>query len=286
MPALVQPDLPTGRLSFTQIDTYLTCPTRYKFKYIEKPELIPVGVSRLIGASIHEIIAIVLSAKIGGVRADLDKILADAHKRLADEFIKINQNIENVTGIQEPLTQAIMEMLHDQHDRLFKQWCTDVLPEFMPTAVEKQYETTIGGYPFIIYIDAIHAGKRVVDWKVTGSPKGKNQVDNSLQLSVYSIAAEVDEVAFCSLIRPKEGKERNWKPSVSMVTGRRTKADRDWAISIVKSTAEAIRARNFPLCSPENFLCSVKYCDFYPMCRGKQKIETTAAQPSWMKAFV
>lgn len=282
MTALVQPDLPTGRLSFTQVDTYLSCPRKYEFKYIIKPKMVQVGAHLRLGSSLHELIAIMLNAKIKGIKVNTEKLLTDGTKRLDEEFDKIDEALESIGA--EPLQPDLRKMYHEQHDGLFKKWCVDILPEFAPTAVEKEYMLTIGGYPFIVYIDAIHAGKRVVDWKVTGSPKYQNNVDNSLQLSVYAIAADVDEVAFCSLVRPREGKERNWKPSTMLMVGRRTKEDKLWAAEIVKSTADAIRAHRFPLCSTENHLCNVKYCDFFPMCRGKKTVQVSV--PTWMESFV
>lgn len=267
------PDLPNGYLSFSQVDSYLNCPRKYEFRYIVKPPMIGGSPALAIGSQGHEAIAEMLELVRDGKHVTPSTIITKHSKRLAKKLRDLSTELQ---------VRLPIEVFLRQHDGLLNQWAMDVMPEFKPTAVESKIETTIGGYPFLMYIDAIHNGKRVFDWKFTKSAKNKYHLANSLQLSVYSIGTGLDEVGFGSLVKPKDGKEASWKPKVSMIYTTRTKAERQWATQVIKSTAESIRARHFPLCSPENFLCTDKYCDFYPICRGKDKQET----PNWLKAFV
>lgn len=273
---LIQKDLPTNRLSFTQVDAYLNCPRKYEWRYIIKPEMVGGSPAMAIGHQLHELIANVLIAKKDSKKINV-KTMVNASRDKLDKSIKRILSELNAT-----VPQSEIDIFLDQHDKLFAKWKQDILPELAPTAVEQEINTTIGGYPFIMYLDVIHKNKKVIDWKVTASPKNKYTIANSLQLSVYSIGAELDEVAFGSLVRPKKGKEKTWKPSVQMISGIRTKADRDWATQVVKSAAKGIQARYFPVCSPENFLCDERYCDFYPLCRGREDREP----PKWMSAFI
>jgi hypothetical protein len=272
MTAMTMPDLPTGYLSFSQIDSYLNCPKKYEWRYLIKPPMIGGSPALLIGSRGHEAIAEMLELAMAGKRI-LPKVIIEKHgKLLAKDLRKLAKELE----VAIPVTELV-----SQHDRLLQEWVKDVLPEFKPTAVESKVECTIGGYPFLMYIDAIHDGRRVIDWKFTGSAKNKYHLANSLQLSVYSIGTGLDEVGFGSLVKPKAGKEASWKPKVVMGYTTRNTEQRNWATRVVKSAAEGIRSRHFPLCSPENFLCTDKYCDFYPLCRGKE----VAEDPTWLKAF-
>lgn len=266
------PDLPVGYLSFSQVDTYLSCPRKYEWHYFVKPEIVGGSPALLLGSSGHKVIADILEAKMAGKHINIKTITKKHSQQLASEL----RTLANQLGEPIPVTE-----LCSQHDRLIEQWAKDVLPEFDPTAVESKVECTIGGYPFLMYIDAIHKGKRVIDWKFVASAKSKYTLADSLQLSVYSIGTGLDEVGFGSLVKPRVGKEASWKPRVQVIHTMRTQAERDWAVEVVKSAADGIRKRHFPLCSPENFLCSDKYCEFYPICRGKGKAE----DPSWLKAF-
>jgi hypothetical protein len=273
MSSMIMKDLPKGYLSFSQVDSYLNCPKKYEWRYIINPPKIGGNPAMLLGSSGHEAIAEILEGKMNNKGISVANIIKSHHDDLNKKLKQLASELE----VRLPITEA----LH-QHDELLRTWTRDILPEFNPTSVESKVETTIGGYPFLMYIDAIHAGKRVFDWKFTGSAKNKYHLANSLQLSVYSIGTGLDEVGFGSLVKPKAGREASWKPKVSMLYTTRTNADRDWATKVVKSTAESIRKGLFPLCGPENFLCSDKYCDYYPICRGKEK----TTQPSWLKEIV
>lgn len=276
---LIKKDLPTGRLSFTQVDTYLNCPKKYEWRYIIKPDIVSSSPLLIAGHSIHEAIATVLLRMIKKKKVDPKSIIGVASQTLTVELKKL----QALVG-EEAFSTVDMKRLINQHDELFMQWNRDVVPEFNPTAVEEEINTKIGGYPFIMYIDAVHNNSLVVDWKFTASPKNKYQIANSLQLTVYSIGTQLDNVAFGSLVRPKAGREKSWTPVVKLIKGTRTKSERSWAEKVVQHAGDGIRNRHFPLCSPENFLCNEKYCDMYILCRGKD--EATRVTPKWCTAFI
>ena len=272
MAFIKMPDLPNGYLSFSQVDAYLNCPKKYEWRYIVKPPMVGGSPALLMGSQGHEAIAEMLEHVRDGKRV-MPKIIIEKHSKKLRK--KLNQ-LARELDVQIPVTEHVR-----QHDMLLEQWVKDILPEFRPTAVEVKVETTIGGYPFLMYIDAIHDNKRVLDWKFTGAAKNKYVLANSLQLSVYSIGTGLNEVGFGSLVKPKAGREASWTPKVVVNYTTRTQAERNWATQVVKSTAESIRSGHFPLCGPENFLCSDKYCDFFPICRGKER----QATPSWLSGF-
>lgn len=276
---LLKKDLPTGRLSFSQIDTYLNCPKKYEWRYIIKPDIITSAPLMIAGSSIHDAIAIVLRLMMKKKQVDITNIRNNAQRSLEKELNAMQETVG-----KELLPDYTKERLLIEHKALFTTWNMEIVPEFRPTAVEEEINTTIGGYPFIMYIDAVHNDELVVDWKFTASPKNKHHIANSLQLTVYSIGTQLDRVAFGSLVRPKAGREKNWKPSVNMIKGTRTNAERSWAERVVKLAGDGIRAGHFPYCTPENFLCNVKYCDMYPLCRGKDEAERVT--PKWCEAFI
>ena len=265
------------RYSFTQIDTYLSCPRKYQFKYIIKPESITVGSPAMfIGSSVHNIIADILTRKMNGNQHDnqvIRKVLKDHRVDFRAKIIELSKLVNIPFDVNE---------LTRQHDALVDQWCNDVLPEFDPTGVESEITAEIGGHRFLMYIDAIHANKKIVDWKVTTSKKSKSIADNSLQLSIYSMGTGLRSVGFCSLVRPRDGKERNWKPSIEFVWSTRNETELKWAEKVITGVIDGINNDIFPPCDPSNFLCNNKYCDFWLLCRG----QSDTKEPTWLSDII
>jgi hypothetical protein len=262
-------DLAKKYLSFSQIDCYLNCPKKYEFIYIQKskrgtsPEL-------LIGTRVHSAIAKMLEKKRDGKgkpsSMERRKIIISSAGKLKKDLS--NLRIKRIYALE----------LMKQHDMLLDTWVTNILPIFIPTAVEEKIETKIGGYPFLMYIDAVHDYKIVYDWKVTGRAKSQIDATNSLQLSIYAIGTGIHEVAFGSLVRPKKG-ARTWNPKVVTVHSLRGKKELMWAEKVVSNVAEGILRRYFPMCSPDHYLCSKNYCEFYDRCRGADEVK----EPDWLK---
>jgi len=121
-------------------------------------------------------------------------------------------------------------------------------------------------------------GIQVIDWKVTKKAKGSYAAKNSLQLSIYALACDVSIVGFGSWIRPMEGKENNWKPRIVLDTDFRSQGDYKWAEEVIRNTGQAIDVGVFPTCSPENFLCTEKFCPYWTICRGQH---TAQQSPDW-----
>lgn len=103
----------------------------------------------------------------------------------------------------------------------------------------------------------------VVDYK-TGKPKSQKDADDSLQLSLYALAArEVLELS------PERLVLYNLMTNEAIVTERDAKALAA-ARKIVAETADLIRAGDFP--AKPGFMCG--YCDFQPLCPAHEQLVT------------
>jgi len=264
------------RYSFSQVDAYLNCPRKYEFRYIIKPPAIVVGSPELIiGDNVHKAIADILTHKMNG---------STSEKNTRESINKYNSIMRTQLKELSKMVEVRIDTneMSRQYVALIEHWKTEVLPEFVPTAVESQVVTNIAGHLFIMYIDAIHNDSVVYDWKVTTRKKSQRDADMSLQLSIYAMGTGIRNVAFCSLIRPKEGHEARWKPVVDVEKSPRNDNDLGWAERTIKDVITGITKKYFPVCGPDNFLCNPKYCDFWPLCKGSN----TVAEPSWLKDIV
>lgn len=259
--------IPSDHISHSQIELYQKCPKAYEFKYIIKPEGIPSSEALLVGSTIHRHIAELLVAKakrtatptkasaIGELESELSEKLIDL------KIVTANSSIDVYNEV-------------DVAKKLLEKWCDSVYREFQPDAdlVEVKFEKEIGGYPVLMFVDAIDTASKfeVVDWKVTKTPKTQFDADNSLQLSLYSIATSYRHVAFCSLVKPKAN-SKHWTPTITKVSSTRTRPQLEWAEYIVNKVGEGIGRKSFPPCSPLAYLCSEKYCEFWYLCRGKEQ---------------
>lgn len=279
------------RYSFTQISVYLNCARKYKFNYVDRIPKIGVNIGMTLGKSLHGYMEEVLTARLcsadftSKVRKEVlhecnDQMRTIIQDQIREYHVMLEEQNQCLINLQ---ADVDLDQASDQFLALGEQWDKDILPELKPLAVEQKIEMDIGGAPFIMYIDLINQserGKQIIDWKVTTKAKGEAAAKNSLQLSIYAMATDSPNVAFGSLIRPAEGKERNWKPRVELHHATRNSHDYKWAEEIVASAVEGIQAGVFPLCSTENFLCTEKFCDFWTICRGAES-ETQVDKPSW-----
>ena len=182
------------RLSATAIETYETCPLQFK---LARDWRIPGDVSGALhyGAAIHT----VLLAYFDSVRLE---------RRLPDEdVIRLFRETLANSGIEDPYQ-------HNLYEAQGVRQLSDFLPAHRQTSpqsvlqTEAVFETKVGESMLAGRIDRVDGlgggGVAVVDYK-TGKPKTQEDADESLQLSIYALAAQekwgyrVDRLAFYNL---------------------------------------------------------------------------------------
>lgn len=275
---------PPSHRSFSQISKYMNCARQYKYYYIDKVPIEGVNLNFAVGKAGHNYIEEVLTARL----KKKDMTPKDREECLMSHSIKMGKQIKSeILKAQEkdplgPVIKAPISELRRQLEALLKKWNLDMLPEIDPVAVEQKLEIELAGETFLMYIDLIQQMNKneraIIDWKFVKSTKGDRAVQDSLQLSLYALASGINNVGFCSLVKPREGKEKNWKPNVVVKRANRTNADIEFAKSTMEDAVEGIKIGYFPRCSPENFLCTSMYCDYWAICRGKDQPQS----PSWM----
>lgn len=170
--------------SFTFYETFLKCPNKFKFKYIDKiPE--EISDSLLIGSTVHSIIASFTLSMNGGAKVDEDNLIIDAiaQESLSTEF---NEEIKELFGN-------------------FKE-TNDISTDHL-VGVEKKIETNIGDIPTISILDRMEffpetKTLKITDYKTNRRLPSPKEFESNLQANMYAAVTaktmkEVEQIEVC-----------------------------------------------------------------------------------------
>lgn len=274
-------------LSHSQINLYLNCHRAYYFRYIKKiPMEIIWNSSLIFGSAIHKSFEVILNSIMKNEFSD-------------NTIIKSNEVLKRyvVGKIEEhkkELTKRNINEIKEQIklcSKIVENWTEKNKNKIKPTGVEKLFSVCILDsksniyIPFIGYIDFIdeYNSKTIYDFKVTKRQKTNQNAKDSLQLALYSAIMDINNAGFISCPYPDITKKQ-FKPDSKTVEVIETKSMKDWAINVFLSVSRDIindnERKEFSPCNPENWNCNERFCDYWDICRGKEKNQISV--PKWM----
>ncbi len=168
---------PITYLSYSQIDAYDKCPLLYRYRYIQRIPA-PPSAAAVFGNTIHETLRDFYQQALEGKKPTKKDLLAILENNWSDEGYasKAHENRMKKEG---------QRMLRKFYDRSYD-------PDRLPKYLEQQFTTKakqglrIGGK--IDRIDEAKSGMEIIDYK-TGKEMDQKELDKSLQMSVYALAA-------------------------------------------------------------------------------------------------
>ncbi len=167
-----------SRLSASAVDTFERCGLQFKLERDWKISAKPAAAMQF-GAAIHRVLKTYFdSLKAGRAKAD-EELIAQFRDDLA------------AAGIHEPYQHELYE---EQGIAQLRDFLTSVrlFPAERVLHTEQSFEIRLGEITVVGRIDRIDAGPEsmvsVVDYK-TGKPRDQEDADDSLQLSLYAMAA-------------------------------------------------------------------------------------------------
>jgi RecB family exonuclease len=178
-PPLVGPD-GRVRLSFSRIDTYRSCPLRFRFSYIDRLPSVP-ATHLSFGTSIHAALEAFHDRTLFGMPSEEDLL-----GFLYDGWDSSGFHREP-REVQLREYRRAQEVLRRYHRR--------VRDDYRPAAdTETWFELPVGDHATVVgSIDRIDVDDdgayHVVDYK-TGRLRDRQQVRRSLQLAIYALATE------------------------------------------------------------------------------------------------
>lgn len=251
-------------LSASAIETYEECPLRFKLQRDwNLPRDVPASLHY--GAAMHRVLRTFYDAQRYGREISDEDLLENFRADLAQAGIPDRYQYElYLRQGREQLTQ-------------FLAWAR-LNPQPVVLRTEQKFDLPVAGVKLTGRIDRIDrlevdgiatGGVAIIDYK-TGRPKSQDDADDSLQLSLYMLAAEeawdlrADRLIFHNL-------EDN-----TIVISTRDSADLEAAKERVRKAAENITAGNFP--AKPSYNCNL--CPYRNLCPATEKIVHTPQKKS------
>lgn len=236
------------RLSFSRVDTYLTCPLKFRFSYVDR---LPQEPSPALswGTSVHAALESWWDRKLPQP-PPVDVLLQGLYDGWDDTGFEGMDREEKLRWYAHA-----QDVLRRHHARY--------APVYVPAvACEQWFELDVGdGVEVVGSIDHVartpSGGIGIVDWKTNRKAKPRQRVLGSLQLAIYCLAA-----------RELWGQEPEWVALDFVVPGVRVSVDRaeidvDGALATICDVAARVRdatdyaPRPSPLCP---------WCDYRSLC--------------------
>ena len=171
-------------LSYSQVNTYLTCPLRYRFQYVEQIPAAFVPAALAFGSSIHEAVGAFYQSYLIGEELRLDQMV-DVYRQEWSSREAENIRFNNGDDAESLMTKAkqMLTVFHDHFD-----------PTVQIIGVEEFFEVgLVGAPPLQGYIDLIeqdHDGRTwIVDLKTASRKPANGNASQNLQLTCYNLAA-------------------------------------------------------------------------------------------------
>ncbi|MBL7159909.1 ATP-dependent helicase, partial [Candidatus Microgenomates bacterium] len=167
---------PITYLSFSQINTFNTCPLQYRYRYIQKIPVAP-SAAQSFGISIHKTLN------------DFYQKVKKSEKPEEKELIEILKNNWLPLGYA---SKAHEQKIKIEAERMLKSFYSQINWKIIPKSLEQLFairissRLKIGGR--IDRVDEKDGGLEIIDYK-TGKVMKQKDVDQSLQMTVYALAA-------------------------------------------------------------------------------------------------
>jgi putative RecB family exonuclease len=220
-------------LSYSQVNTYMTCALRYKLQYVDKIPPAFTAASLAFGSAIHEAVAAFYQTRLEGDELRPDQML-DVYRDTWRQAEKVKfSNGDNEEKLAEKAEQ-LLNVFHASSD-----------PSIQVLGVEEFFELPLGGLPPVHgYIDLIEQSRdgivTIVDLKTAAKKLSDATAQQNLQLTAYSLGAEAlgFDPATLSLRLDVLLKTKN--PEMVKYETRRTEDDRHRFIKLLYSVWSGI----------------------------------------------
>ena len=237
------------RVSYSQINSYMTCPMQYKFRYVFNI-LAPKTAPPIFGQVIHKTLQHFYLKVINGEKTDKNTLL------------ELYENFWESGCFVDPTEEMKYKQKGERQLAGFYEKNKDTLRP--PLYVEKDFLLQVGVITITGKIDRIDdlGSKKVgiIDYK-TGAAKTQKDADKDMQMSIYAAAAksilpgkEIDSLTFYYL-------ETNEKVSTA-----RTEEQVEETFSHIREIAGEISALKFD--PVEGYHCN--WCAYPWICPAKQ----------------
>ncbi len=246
-------------LSVSQVQTYLGCPLKYRFQYVERIPKPWRAAAIAFGSSIHAAVEEFWRARMEGKASGVDAVLSTFE---ADWYA---QNVEPLVFSERDSKESLTE-----RGRTMLRVYVEAADGIQPAAVEERFaldladpktgedlDVTLHGV-----IDLIEEDGTVVELKTANRALEDGALDRHLQLSTYALArflvtGSIPKLRLDQLLKTKVPRLERYETS-------RTLEDLSWTGRLLKGVAGAIDASHF-FPNP-SWRCSE--CEYFAHCQA------------------
>jgi len=238
----------TLTLSYFQVDDYLSCPLKYKFRHVLRVPVQPHH-ALVFGRILHNAIHFLLRKKMTGKEVSEEDLYREYERTWVNEGFLSREH-------EEARKKAGREALK----RFFRrEQASGRVPEFLEKSFKWQGDRVrfIGRWD---RIDRMEDGAVIVDFKASAVKNQKDadkKASDSLQMDIYALSFL--ETMDCPLVET----QLHFLESDLIGHARKAEKELERARQKIAAAEEGIRSRDFPA-KPDWHNCS--YCDFKAIC--------------------
>jgi putative RecB family exonuclease len=234
----------TGQLpdhvSYSQISTYLTCPLRYRFQYVDQVPPAFRSAALAFGSAIHEAVGAFYHQHLMGDPLRTDQML-DVYREAWRNGDDTEIHFFNGDSDSKLIEKAghMLKVFHEAFD-----------PSIAVIGVEEFFEINLGDLPpFCGYIDLIEQNEEgqitVADLKTAARRPTNGSVHQNLQLTAYSVGVEALGFAPDEVNLSLDVLTKTKDPQMVRLETTRTTEERDRFVKLVKHVWNAIEREAF-----------------------------------------
>lgn len=252
----------TNHRSVSQINTYTSCPRKYRFAYVDEGiEIMTDNSDKTLGQAIHKAQEFNYIQKIKSKKdLPLEEIDNFMREFLINEFKNNESNTEffKVKYGKQVTPESLIAQASGMLEVLYK----EVMVNTQPLYVEMPITLNMFGQEFLLFIDLIDSDWKVRDLKTSASKYQDTAIERNTQLIAYALA-----------FRKKFGKKesavqldvitKTKTPQVQQLSTVVTDADIARFLDTLEQVNKAIEHSIFP---PVDNPMTCSWCDFKELC--------------------
>jgi len=254
-------------ISNSMLGLWLKCGEAFKFRYLEDLK-IPPGIAAHRGGAVHKAAEINHKQKID---TEEDMPLDSLQDAARDEYVTRCKEGVLISPKDRPQKDKLLNEGLNDAIIMTKSYKDEIAPQIMPAMVEKYMIKDFGfEYPICGITDVIDTNNIIHDIKTSTKIKTAGWEKIELQPTFYILLYEDTRDPLLTKFMPKFKYHIITPQKVQELETQRTAADVGRLIQYIAVFMQDLKAGVFKPAEPGHWLCSEKWCGYYPICKYKQ----------------